>query len=202
MPLALAALKDRQVNSKALECLLELGRPGARRSRRGTGKTNHRPISGGRDPGLGQVARSRRGQIAEIQGATGTLVCWEVAGPFGGDVPLWSGGFTDRTLFGKRRRRACCAAIGRGRVAGAGVVRVAEQTAVEFLASGSGRLDVWLNGKSVFRATKRSAFRIDSDRFAATLAAGDNRLVVMVVPAGGRGGISCAVSPQERDGGA
>jgi putative heme-binding domain-containing protein len=60
------------------------------------------------------------------------------------------------------------------------VLRVNEPTDVEFLGSSSGSLRVWLNGKSVHVRAEPQSFRIDSDRFAATLAKGDNRLAVMV----------------------
>ena len=50
------------------------------------------------------------------------------------------------------------------------------------MGSSSGGLEVWLNGKSLFRRDEPRPFRIASDRFAATLATGDNRLAVAVKP--------------------
>jgi putative heme-binding domain-containing protein len=57
---------------------------------------------------------------------------------------------------------------------------VAEPAEIQLLASSSGSLQVWLNGKSIHERRELQAFRIDSDRFAATLAKGDNRLVVQI----------------------
>jgi putative heme-binding domain-containing protein len=61
-------------------------------------------------------------------------------------------------------------------------IAVAAPTAVEFLASSSDRLQVWLNGQSVYRRDQARNFQIDSDRFAGTLAKGVNRLLVQVGP--------------------
>jgi len=59
-------------------------------------------------------------------------------------------------------------------------VVVPESTAVEFLASGTGMLQVWLNGKSIHQRAQAASFRLDSDRFPATLSKGVNRLLVQV----------------------
>jgi putative heme-binding domain-containing protein len=55
---------------------------------------------------------------------------------------------------------------------------VAEPTAVEFLGTSNGPLEVWLNGKPVFKREKGQEFRIDSDRSTVTIPAGENRLSV------------------------
>ena len=57
-------------------------------------------------------------------------------------------------------------------------VAVPGPTAVEFLASSRGALRVWLNGKSLFQRDLPRAYQIDSDRFAAELSKGNNRLLV------------------------
>lgn len=59
-------------------------------------------------------------------------------------------------------------------------VLVTETTRAQFLASSSGTLQVWLNGRSVFERGKAGAFQADSDRFEAELTKGLNRLVVQV----------------------
>ena len=64
-------------------------------------------------------------------------------------------------------------------------VAVTEPTAVEFLASSGGSLQVWLNGGSLYRRDQARNFQIDSDRFSGTLAKGVNRLLVQVGPAEG-----------------
>src|SRR5262249_1286845 len=63
-------------------------------------------------------------------------------------------------------------------------VVVPEATAVEFLASSSGSLQVWLNGTSLHRRDQSRKYQVDSDRFAGTLVKGGNRLLVRVGPAG------------------
>jgi putative heme-binding domain-containing protein len=57
-------------------------------------------------------------------------------------------------------------------------ISVLDETGVEFLASSSGSLQIWLNGKSIYRREEPRSFRIDSDRLFATLAKGNNRLVM------------------------
>ena len=59
-------------------------------------------------------------------------------------------------------------------------VAVPEPTAVEFLASSSSSLQIWLNGRSLYRRDGARTFHIDSDRFSATLAKGTNVLLVQV----------------------
>src|SRR5439155_23334844 len=59
-------------------------------------------------------------------------------------------------------------------------LRVSEPTDAEFLASSSGSLRVWLNGRLMHERGEPQSFRADSDRFAAMLAEGDNEVVVMV----------------------
>src|SRR6187200_3176514 len=52
-------------------------------------------------------------------------------------------------------------------------VAVADVTEVQFLASSTGSLHVFLNDKQIYERKESQAFRNDSDRFAATLAKGD-----------------------------
>ena len=65
-------------------------------------------------------------------------------------------------------------------VPGADRIAVSDLTDVEFLASSSGTLQLWLNGKSIYHRETPQSFRIDSDRFSATLAKGNNRLAVSI----------------------
>jgi hypothetical protein len=55
-----------------------------------------------------------------------------------------------------------------------------EETHASGLASSSGTLDVWLNGQVVHRRDQKRSYRPDSDRFAMTLPAGMNWLLVRV----------------------
>jgi putative heme-binding domain-containing protein len=57
---------------------------------------------------------------------------------------------------------------------------VAEKTPVQFLASASGKLKIWLNGQMLFARDQVSPFQADSDRFDGTLETGLNRVVVRV----------------------
>lgn len=57
---------------------------------------------------------------------------------------------------------------------------VPEPKPVQFLASATGKLQVWLNGVRVHQREKAAPFQLDSDRFDGSLIAGRNRLVVQV----------------------
>jgi putative heme-binding domain-containing protein len=58
---------------------------------------------------------------------------------------------------------------------------VAEPTEVEFLASSSGTLRIWLNGQLIHERAEPRTFQVDSERFSATLRKRDNRLVVAIM---------------------
>jgi putative membrane-bound dehydrogenase-like protein len=209
VPLAVAALNDRQLELKALECLSELGGP--EQSAAVTELAKHDPST---DVPTAVVRvltawRSREGltattrqeldrAVAEVHGGNGILVRWEASRPVtaqeapkiierfasaerhGGDSSGW------RTLFASGlESRVSLAPKGSAKDAvwfAYTDVFVAEPTAVEFLASSSGSLQVWLNGKSVERRDQARNFQIDSDRFTAALAKGANRLLVQVGP--------------------
>lgn len=55
---------------------------------------------------------------------------------------------------------------------------LSESTAVQFLASSAGPLQVWLNGRRLYQRDQARTFQPDSDRFDGALNAGFNRLVV------------------------
>jgi putative heme-binding domain-containing protein len=215
VPLAVAALGDRPLELKALECLGELGGPEqagavadlARRSPSAdVPAAAVRVLTGwrGREGSTAQQRQDLDRAVADIHGANGILVRWQVRGPLsvqdaaplverltatggrtsparqGGDLADW------QTLFASgTEARVPLAAKGTARD---GVwlatteLAVAEPTPVEFLASSSGSLQVWLNGKSVQRRDQGRTFQVDSDRFAATLAKGSNRLLVQAGP--------------------
>ncbi|MFN0018770.1 MAG: HEAT repeat domain-containing protein [Pirellulaceae bacterium] len=108
-----------------------------------------------------QVAEIDRG-IAEIQGASGSLLRWETEEKYHFAVSE-----EGRALLEK------------GNTAETTVI-VSEPTAVEFLATSSAPLEIQLGGKSIYKRDKPQEFRLDSDRFAAMLAAGENRLTVLL----------------------
>ncbi|MDB5337868.1 MAG: putative rane-bound dehydrogenase [Planctomycetaceae bacterium] len=64
-------------------------------------------------------------------------------------------------------------------------VSVAEPAGAQFLASSTGTLQVWLNGKLIHERPKSGSFQPDSDRFEAQLNKGLNRVVVQVGTAQG-----------------
>ncbi|MSR58058.1 MAG: c-type cytochrome [Planctomycetaceae bacterium] len=64
-------------------------------------------------------------------------------------------------------------------------VWVAEPTGAQFLASSTGTLQVWLNGRSIHERGKSGTFQPDSDRFEAPLERGLNRVVVQMTSAQG-----------------
>jgi putative heme-binding domain-containing protein len=133
--------------------------------------------------------------VAEVHGANGILVRWNASGPVpaqaapriieqfasigqAGDTPSW------RTLFasGTESRVFLAPKDSTKDVLWFAYTDVAVPgpTALEFLASSSGSLQVWLNGRSLYRRDQARNFQIDSDRFAGTLAKGVNRLLVQV----------------------
>jgi putative membrane-bound dehydrogenase-like protein len=137
------------------------------------------------------------GAVAEIHGAHGTLVRWNAHAPVAvqaaapliarfavadraGTAPDWQTRFT---MGNEGRLPLPTAAAAKDTV---GIVYtdvvVPEPTPVEFLASSSGSLQVWLNGRPLYQRNEVRNFRIDSDRFAGNLARGYNRLLVQLGP--------------------
>jgi putative heme-binding domain-containing protein len=206
VPLAVAALGDRQLEIKALECLGELGGPEQARAVTEWAKRNPstevlaaavRVLTAWRDR-KGRTAAERKEldrAVAEVHGGTGILARWDVRGPLsaqealriierfaslgqGSDPTGWHTRFAGGT-----ESRVLLAAKDAAKNAvwlAYTEVIVAEPTAVEFRASSRGSLQVWLNGRSLHRRDQAQNFQIDSDRFAGTLAKGVNRLLVQV----------------------
>jgi putative membrane-bound dehydrogenase-like protein len=137
---------------------------------------------------------------AELQGASGVLARWHVAGPLPADAvaqlveglaktsgqpkdpqPRW------QTLFAKgtdaRVRLAPSKAVKKTVWLAYADVHVPERAYVEFLGAGSPSLRVWLNGRLVHQRDEGRPvrpFRPDSERFAAVLDKGPNRVIVGV----------------------
>ncbi len=137
--------------------------------------------------------------IAELQGATGTPVRWETAGPLtpsqaaklvdhllaaGSDQTEWrtdsiatrafAAGPDARTTLGKADAQSSTHWLAYSEVA------VPEAAAVQFLTSSSGGLRVWINGRKIFERGPSGPLRADAERFDAELVRGTNRLVVEV----------------------
>jgi putative heme-binding domain-containing protein len=208
VPLALAALGDRRLELTALKCLGELGEPEqadavadlAKRTPSGeVPSAVARVLTGWRDrAGLMAMQRQKLDEaVAEVHGGTGILARWSVRGP----VPTLAAPpiveqFASAGLAGRAPEWQPLFATGteaRGWLASQAAkdalwlaytdVAVPEPTAVEFLASSSGSLQVWLNGRALYRRDQIQNFQIDSDRFPGTLVEGVNRLFVEVRPA-------------------
>jgi len=200
VPLALAALSDRQLDLKALECLAELGGPEQAAAVADLARRNPsaavpaaavRVLTGwrGRDGVTAAQRQALDRSVAEIHGANGILVRWDVRGPLSapdaaalaerqGNPADWQTLFASGTEA--RMPLAAKGAVKEGVWLAYTDVAVAEPTPVEFLASSSGSLHVWLNGKSLYVREQARNFQVDSDRFAGTLMKGSNRLVVQV----------------------
>ena len=205
VPIAVAALRDHQLEMKALECLSDLGSPEqsaavaelARRNPSAAVLTAAiRLLSDwrNRDTTSPEKRQELDRLVAEIHGSTGTLVRWDAIGPVKVDaVPRiierfgQSGGDdgNQRQFAAGIEARVTLApkdSTGDGLWFAYADVEVAEITPVEFLASGSGDLQVWLNGQSIYKREQARNFQIDSDRFAAAFRKGTNRLLVHVGP--------------------
>jgi putative membrane-bound dehydrogenase-like protein len=199
VPLALNGLKERDLELTALACLRELGGPEhapaiADFARRGPSTdgtfgairalANFRDHQGISEPQRNDLNRS----IAEIHGATGMLVDWSVS------VATRPGERAEivksMVIAGKKpaswRTLLAMGAEGRMTLAPAKNapwfaltdIVVPAATSVEFLASSDGALEVWRNGTSIHQRTSPGKFRLDSDRFAATLDKGTNRILL------------------------
>ncbi len=201
-PLALAALNEPTLELKALECLADFGGPELLKNVVEFAKRN--PSSDGTAAAVRALHAWRERPmttaiqqqdldraVAEIHGASGILVQWDVSMPYvqGGrdgiikamGVPpkrakLWSPHFS-------------AGAEGRLTLA---PVKGAEQTlrylftdidvplatSVEFLASSRSTWEVFLNGKTLHRRAAPGKFQLDADRFPATLQQGMNRILI------------------------
>jgi putative membrane-bound dehydrogenase-like protein len=206
VPLAVAALRDREVEIEALRCLAVVGGPEhagpvtelAKRDPSGEVVTTAvQVLSTWQDETRPATAKWKEldRAVAEVQGISGILVRWNVRSPLPAPIApriierVVSVGFLDDL-----RERATYFATGaesqlelvskdppeNARWLAYTDVAVAEATAVEFLASSRGSLQVWLNGRLLYRRDQARSFQLDSDRFAGTLAKGANRLLVEV----------------------
>jgi putative membrane-bound dehydrogenase-like protein len=215
VPLALAALTDPHTQMPALECVTALGGPEqaeavaavARQHPSAdmlaavvSGLTAWADMEG---VPAGQRLELHRA-VAELQGASGALVRWQVTGPlpakeagplvdqvasapeapFALDKPAgWRTAFTTDT---DARLNLGKGADGAVWVAVSDVV-VSEPTPVQFLGASRGAFRVWLNGRPVHRRDQAGALQPDSERFTAPLDRGVNRVVVQAAAHQGAG---------------
>jgi putative heme-binding domain-containing protein len=225
VPLALAALADRQTQTAALAYLGELGGP--QEAQQVIDLANVDPTAEvvqlsarllTKWSNTSELPADRRSEldhaVSALQGRSGLPVRWLIYGPVaqadaapllaqvtgtgnGAQVSEQLAGW--RTDFaGKLESRISLnekdqpAAKGGGNALSsksapadriwlaATELIVSESTPVQFLASASGTLQVWLNGRSFFQRDQVRPFQADSDRFDGTLSAGLNSVVVRV----------------------
>jgi putative membrane-bound dehydrogenase-like protein len=205
VPLAVAALGDRQLELTALKCLGELGGPehagevadlAKRTPSAEVPSAAVRILTAWRNrEGVTAMQRQKLDlAVAEVHGANGILTRWNVRGPAPAQsVPpilerFASPGSPDGTpdwqpvfATGTEARVRLPSPAGKAALYFAYTdVAVPEPTAVEFLASSNGTFQVWLNSGSLYRRDQPRNFQIDSDRFPGTLVEGVNRLLVQV----------------------
>jgi putative membrane-bound dehydrogenase-like protein len=211
VPLAVAALGDRDVQLAALNLLGQLGDPGqasavadlAQRDPSSPVLTAAvRVLAGWQE--RNEVPAAKRQElerlIASVQGSNGILLRWHVTGsvPAANAQLLVERSSRPNQELNRAEWQARFATGTEGRLSLAprdgpkdGVwfavaeVAVAEPTAIEFLGSSTGSLQVWVDGKSLHRRESPRNFQLDSDRFAGQLEKGVHRLLVQVGPAPG-----------------
>jgi putative heme-binding domain-containing protein len=206
VPLAVAALRDRELEREALSCLASMGGPAQAEPVIELAKRNPSIdvlslavtiLLGwqGREKPAGTAWQALHGALAEIQGSNGILLNWTVREPLPVPIAPWiiervasvgpladPTGWSGRLATGMESRVQLVAKDppkNAGWLAYTDVV-VPETIEVEFLASSRASLQVWLNGRSLHRHDQDRVFQIDSDRFAGTLVKGANRLLVQV----------------------
>ncbi len=138
--------------------------------------------------------------LARLQGDSGVLVVWNVHGPLGPEAaaqlatrvrdhdpstPLAS----DGAVWTRVLAEGADARIDVARPPAAPAdstwlacsdVFIAEPARVQFLASGSGALQLWVDGRPIHQRDKPAPYQPDSDRFEAQLDAGRHRLLVQM----------------------
>jgi putative membrane-bound dehydrogenase-like protein len=198
VPLAVAALGERQTEQIGLRALHDLGGPAQADAVADLAKRNPslevltaavQVLTTWRECS-GTTAREKQEMdrdVAAIHGSSGSPIRWNVSGrtSMPSDVHSILNEPSDSHIqfaAGTEGRIAIAAkGIENGRWLQAWTdIDVSEQTGVEFLASSSGSLQVALNGKSIHHREKPQNFRVDSDRFSATLVKGNNHLVVSI----------------------
>ncbi len=203
VPLAVAALGDRVTQLAAIECLGELGGPEHATAVRDLARRSPpadallaavRALAGWAERAGTSPAQRRElaHAVAEVHGATGTVVRWTASGPL---LPREAAAAVERfapvppadaeptPAAGWRSLLATDAdsRVHLGTSKGADTVWFAhadvvtsDAAPVEFTISGGAR-EVWLNGKSIYRRPETAT---GSARFAGELVKGDNRVLV------------------------
>src|SRR5262249_29090699 len=145
-------------------------------------------------PGAARTELERA--AADLQGASGVLARWHIAGPLSpavaarlverlsskpledppGETPRW------RTIFGSGTESR----LRPGPTAEDGVwlaysdFHVPERVEVQFLAASNAGLRIWVNAKLAYRRDEARPFRADSEHFDAVLKKGLNRIIIQL----------------------
>ncbi|MFI5456200.1 MAG: HEAT repeat domain-containing protein [Isosphaerales bacterium] len=213
LPLAVAALSDRETEVTALRCIGELGGPDQVRvvvdHARQHPSAEILPLAvqmlsdWGRRPGLPPARKPELNRaLAELQGASGVLIGWQVIGPLPveaaaaligrvalpGRAPEPLAGVTSlwRTQLATGTESPLHLGVGRGSKGTATWLAltdldVPEETAGQFLVSGDGGLRIRLNGHLIHQRDTARALGPASGQLDAILEKGTNRLLVEVV---------------------
>jgi putative heme-binding domain-containing protein len=215
VPLAIAALADRQSQITALSCIADIGSADQAEAvidlaRRDPSAEILMPsirllAKWNREIELPNARRTELGRtVAELQGQSGVLVCWQASGELSADdaarvltsvatpppaaegppelIPGWNTVFAVGLDARVRLADELKAAEGSGArvwLAATDLI-VSEPTAVQFLASSSGKLRVWLDDRRLYQRNETRNLQPDSERFDGTLDAGPHRLVVQI----------------------
>jgi len=212
---AVTALADRQTQMTALECICALGNADqaavviefARRDPSADALTQAiRALA--KWSGESELTPGRRKEltraVAELQGQTGVLVCWDASSPLVAneaakilEAVATSDPSADSAFVQIAGWRRIFASGLVARVSPPGKLDsadgpesrvwlaatdliVAEPSAVQFLTGSAGRLQVWLDGRKLHQRDDVRAFQPDSDRFDGSLSAGRHRLLVRI----------------------
>jgi putative membrane-bound dehydrogenase-like protein len=193
VPPAVAALADPETRRAALQVLADLGGPGQAGAMVEVARRDpsadvlplvlHLLTDWSGRPGAKRADLDRA--AAELQGASGVLARWHVAGPLAPEeaerLVATSNDAPGQPVFGTgTESRLRLGSAGTGLWLAQTDLHVAERADVEFLGAGNPGLRVWLNGRAVYRRDQARPFRPDSERFAAVLEKGANRVCVLV----------------------
>ncbi len=207
VPLAVVALSSADTEVVALRCLEQLGGPDQALAvvdltRRHPTTETLLPVARmltrwGRENPARRAALEKL--LAEVQGVSGNLVRWQVAGPLSREAASK----LEEKLFAApkdpRQAFSWTTYFGEGtesRITGTGAapkevwlahseIIVPEKSAAQFLAAANGKIRIWLDGKLAYERAEPRPYLPDSDRFDASLDNGPHRIAVQLTCSGG-----------------